>query len=129
VDRVKQIQQFVTSDLPQLSTQLSKFENNVATETQDIRNTFDAIPVPQPEVLEGGGIFTVGQCVFANTVHGAFSINLAAPNNGLPGRMMVIRTASPALTVVPITGLVNLSTSAVVPGIATIYFDGANWWF
>jgi len=128
---MRAVKQFVTENPRQLSTQLSQLEQNVATEADDIRATYDVTPVPTSPVTRGGGVYTTGQALIADTNGGSFSVNLAAPVNGRPGRMIVINLSANVLSLVPrAPALLNLSTLAFPApgGITQLFFDGTNWW-
>lgn len=127
---MRQIGQFVTQDPRQLSTQLSKLEQNVVKETADIRASFDATPVPTEVVNQGGGVYTAGQALIADTTAGSFLVNLAPPADRRPARMVVIVLSGNVLNVQPIPpALINLSTSVPLPGgKSELFWDGTNWW-
>jgi hypothetical protein len=127
---MRQIGQFITSDKNQLSTQLSKLEQNIVKETADIRAAYDATPMPTPIVTKGGGTYTTGEALLADTSAGAFAVNLAAPADGKPARMIVINLSANILTLVPIApALINLSTSFPASGGKfELFFDSVNWW-
>ncbi len=125
------IKQFVTGNPGQLSTQLSNLESNVVSETADIRAKFVPIPVTTAVVTSGGGSFSVGEAVIADTTLSTFTLNLTDPVNKAPGFAMLINRSSGNVTLKTIAPtLIQLSASLpFANGMWILFFDGTGWWF
>jgi hypothetical protein len=127
---LRTIKQFITGDAKRLSSQLSDLENNVATETADIRTNYVQKAPQTARISKGGGVYTTGQTLIADTSAAVFSINLAAPRDGQPGWLYVIIEAGPSLTIrpVPPAKINALTVGTIAQVVAPLYFDGSNWW-
>jgi len=127
---MRTIKQFITEDKQRLSSQLSDLENNVATETSDIRASFEPKAVQTPRITKGGGVYTTGQTLIVDTSGGVFEINVANPKNNVPGWLHIIIEAGPSLNVRPIAPAKfnTLVVASIAQVTAHMYFDGSNWW-
>lgn len=126
---MRQIGTFSTDDPRQLMTQLSNLEQNIVKETGDIRAGF--VPDFAPtRIAVGGGIYSTGIALLADTSAGPFSVVLANPQNNVPGMMLVVNESGNHFTVVPTAPtLINLAASNFyAAGLFTLFFDGQNWW-
>jgi hypothetical protein len=133
VDLMRQIRQFRTDDKGLLSTQLSQLENNVAQELALVESEALAVPVVTATVTPNtaGGVFSVGDCLMADTTLGGFSVNLAAPVDGLPGWFLAINRSGNTLKIQTVPpALLNLSSVAqnFAGGLHQLFFDGHDYW-
>jgi hypothetical protein len=136
---LKQIHNFNTDDTNRLQSQLSDFENNVATETKSIRESF--IPSLEQRLTTGAAVTStllVGQMALCDTGAASVTVVLSAPPNQTPGWLAITkRAAANNVTLVPsglnrnrVTRRINATTSLVraAVGVLWIYFDGSDWW-
>lgn len=135
------IKQFITDNAKRLEEQLSRFEQNVATETLAL---FDGM-VAQPKQVRftpqtsAGATLTTRQIAVCEGTTGNIAFPLVAPSDGKPGFAWVIKRALPNTVTLRPSGMaagasrtINGATSkvyaAATNGLFSVYYDGANWW-
>jgi hypothetical protein len=136
---VKSVGDFQTQDPDRLSEQLDRFQDAVQQETASIRAGF----IPQLKQVRFSSTSTVtetvlpGQVALCDSSIGNVSVTLAAPVNGAPGWLAVIkRAAANAVTLKPSGSAgpnprrINTGVSFVIAavGVTWVYFDGSDWW-
>jgi hypothetical protein len=137
---LKQIHQFITENAGRLSSQLSAFESNVATETADIRATFlpNLTPLNFTSSSATAATLLPGQIGLCDSNLGNLTVTLSAPASLKPGWLAIVkRFAANNVTLVP-SGLTKISTARRINattskvyaavGVFWVYFDGADWW-
>jgi len=136
------IKQFITDNASRLGQQLSRFEQNVATETQALSDGKIDQPAQvrvNPNTSVDKSIITTGQIALCDVTTGNVLLVLSAPSDGKPGFAWLLkRAAANTLTIKPsgmannVARLVNNATSkfygAGTVGLFLLYYDGANWW-
>jgi hypothetical protein len=126
------ISQFATNDPKQLSTQLSNLEQNIVKETANIRSTYELAKVAtDDDPVSPIKTYTTGQCARIDSTHGAVTLRLSAPADGLPGEILVVQAVGG-------NGFVAVGIGATINNAATrtfasafvtrFYFDGKNFW-
>lgn len=123
----REVQQFRTDDPGQLSTQLSRFENNIAQQFQAVANVCTLTPTTI-RASTSGNAFTSGQLLIADTAATALKAILTA---GAVGFLFIVNNGSHTLTFEPASPAKVNGTSSVVlaaNSFSKLFFDGANWW-